>query len=125
MYIHTYIYIYIYINFKKQERVHLNHLETRKAPAGEYRAEPVRAKRMPMSATVLVEEPRNTALIASVRYFVVFPSTSKDVADRMSLCGWVGGWEGGWVDGWVGWVGWEGCTCVRKRLTQTRTDTEI
>ena len=101
--------------------MHLNNLETRKAPAGEYRAEPVRAKRIPMSATVLVEEPRNTALIASVRYFVVFPSTSKDVADRISLCVCVGGW----VDGGGRWVGgWEGCTYVRKRLTQTRTDTE-
>jgi len=69
----------------------------------------VRAKRMPMSATVLVEEPSNTALMASVRYLVVFPSTSKDVADRMSLCGWVGKW--GWVGGWVHTV------YIRKKLT--------
>jgi hypothetical protein len=74
----------------------------------------VRAKRIPMSATVLVEEPRNTALIASVRYFVVFPSTSKDVADRISLCGWVGGW-GGKVGGWVGGV----YICTQETDTDT------
>ena len=57
-----------------------------KAPAGEYKAEPVRANRMPNREREFVDDPSTSALTARVRYLVQFPSTSNDVADRMSLC---------------------------------------
>jgi hypothetical protein len=59
-----------------REREREREREERDLPAGEYNAHPDKAMTIPAVAATELEDPRKTALSASVMYLVQFPSTS-------------------------------------------------